>query len=469
MDETVVLNDFQTIQDQIDVVLIYLSRGAVLYQLLAISVVIGLALLAAHFLDDLVDYGAARNREDDGDSFLSNRILPAIGMTFFPITGLVAMNMVMNTFAGRGILTGLIERSIGLLFILLVYSILLFVLYITIGERIMRPYQRRLLTPLVVVIILLAVVRDFIDFELLTTVTLVDRSGIAITIGSVIGAVITGYLFYVFTSLLPVTLESVILPRAKVSEGVAQSVTALVGYGIGLAGVILTLAILGLNLTALSFVAGGLSVGIGLGLQQIVSNFFSGLVMLFEQSVRPDDWVEIDGSLGIVQRVGIRSTIVRTFDNVDRIVPNENLMTGTVANYTTSQDYVVRQDITIGVSYEANPRQVSDLILKIAKQHEFILIDPAPNVFFIEYGDSSLNFWLVYYISHPRYLLTTKNDLLHDIFKAFEKHGIEIPYPQRDLNLRRGWEEVFGQGTDSADESESDHAQATPNISDSSA
>ncbi|MEL6273022.1 MAG: hypothetical protein AAFR22_24665, partial [Chloroflexota bacterium] len=182
MDETVVLNDFQTIQDQIDVVLIYLSRGAVLYQLLAISVVIGLALLAAHFLDDLVDYGAARNREDDGDSFLSNRILPAIGMTFFPITGLVAMNMVMNTFAGRGILTGLIERSIGLLFILLVYSILLFVLYITIGERIMRPYQRRLLTPLVVVIILLAVVRDFIDFELLTTVTLVDRSGIAITI-----------------------------------------------------------------------------------------------------------------------------------------------------------------------------------------------------------------------------------------------------------------------------------------------
>ncbi|MEL6151707.1 MAG: mechanosensitive ion channel domain-containing protein, partial [Chloroflexota bacterium] len=324
MDETVVLNDFQTIQDQIDVVLIYLSRGAVLYQLLAISVVIGLALLAAHFLDDLVDYGAARNREDDGDSFLSNRILPAIGMTFFPITGLVAMNMVMNTFAGRGILTGLIERSIGLLFILLVYSILLFVLYITIGERIMRPYQRRLLTPLVVVIILLAVVRDFIDFELLTTVTLVDRSGIAITIGSVIGAVITGYLFYVFTSLLPVTLESVILPRAKVSEGVAQSVTALVGYGIGLAGVILTLAILGLNLTALSFVAGGLSVGIGLGLQQIVSNFFSGLVMLFEQSVRPDDWVEIDGSLGIVQRVGIRSTIVRTFDNVDRIVPNEN-------------------------------------------------------------------------------------------------------------------------------------------------
>ncbi|MEO1439775.1 MAG: hypothetical protein AAFV33_05180, partial [Chloroflexota bacterium] len=121
------------------------------------------------------------------------------------------------------------------------------------------------------------------------------------------------------------------------------------------------------------------------------------------------------------------------------------------------------------VGYEANPRQVSDLILKIAKQHEFILIDPAPNVFFIEYGDSSLNFWLVYYISHPRYLLTTKNDLLHDIFKAFEKHGIEIPYPQRDLNLRRGWEEVFGQGTDSADESESDHAQATPNISDSSA
>ncbi|MEM6281445.1 MAG: mechanosensitive ion channel domain-containing protein [Chloroflexota bacterium] len=449
--QTAAFNDLQTIQDQINVVLIYLSRAPVLYQLLAIAIVLLLALLGAHFLDDVVDYAAARNREDDGDSFLSNRVLPAVGMTFFPIIGMVAMNIVINIFSGRGILIGLIERSVDLLLLLLIYSVILFVLYITIGERIMRPYQRRVLTPLVVIISTLVTAADFIDFELLTAVTLVDRSGIVITMGSIIGAFITGYAFIAFTTLLPNTLESSILPRANVGEGVAQSVAALVRYGIGIAGVILTLAVIGINLTTLSFVAGGLSVGIGLGLQQIVSNFFSGLVMLFEQSVRPGDWVEVDGSLGIVQRVGIRSTTVRTFDNVDRIVPNENLITGTVANYTTSQDYVVRQDITIGVSYDANPKQVSELILKMAKQHESVLIDPAPNVFFIEYGDSSLNFWLVYYVSHPRYLLTTKNDLLHDIFKVFEKHDIEIPYPQRDLNLRRGWAEIFGENHAASD------------------
>jgi small-conductance mechanosensitive channel len=324
-------------------------------------------------------------------------------------------------------------------------------MYLTIGERIMRPYQRRILTPVVTLFVVILVATDFINLELLRGVRFVERTGITITGGSILDAIIAGYFWAAITALIPTTLKKRIFPNAGVSDGVTHSVTTLIRYGLGIIGAIITLAVLGISLTTLSFVAGGLSVGIGLGLQSIVSNFFSGIVMLFEQSVRPDDWVEVDGALGIVQQVGIRSTTVRTLDNVDRIVPNENLITGTVANYTTSSNYVVRQDIYIGVSYDSNPKQVSDIILKIAKQHEFILIDPEANVFFVEYGDSSLNFRLMYFVSHPRYLLITKSDVLHDIFKAFEKHDIEIPYPQSDLNLRRGWQEVFGQNAPEAE------------------
>lgn len=440
--ENVISQDFQTIQQQIETLLVFLERPVVLRQLIAISLVIALSVLLGWLFDVLLERTVGKRKETN--SFLEDKVLPAIGMEFFPVIGLVMIYGVQQFFINNEYTDGLVTRSVQLFWILLVYYIGIFILYITLGKRIMRPYQRRVIVPLLVVVITVVIVRNLLDIQLLSGIQIIDRTGISITVGSVVLSVLIGYAFITASWLSRQLLQNLVFPRFGASEAVATSAVTLLQYAFLLLGVIVTLAVLGLNLTTLSFIAGGLSVGIGLGLQQIVSNFFSGIVMLFEQTLRPGDWVEIDGNLGIVQQIGIRSTTVRTFDNVDRVVPNESILSSTIANYTTASNFVVRQDIDVGVSYDASPKQVMDILMKAAKYHELVLMEPEPLVFFRNFGDSSLDFRLMYFVSHPRYLLSTKSDIMKAIFDAFEKNDIEIPYPQRDLNLRRGWEVLNG-------------------------
>lgn len=434
-------NNIQAIQEQLETLAIFLERPAVQRQVLAIIAVVMLALFIGWVLDKLLDRLV---RNIDEDNIWRNKVLPAVGITFFPLVGLALIYGVLQVFTANGYLTGLIGRFIQLFWVLLVYYAAVFVLYITLGEKVMRPYLRRILSPTLIIVIALLIASDFLDLQLISEVAVIAQSGLNVTIGSIALAVTIGYVFITVSWVLRQLLRDVILPAAGMSEGVANSVVPLIRYTILAIGLIVTLAVLGLNLTTLSFIAGGLSVGIGLGLQQIVSNFFSGIVMLFEQKLRPEDWIEVDGNLGVVQRIGIRSTTVRTLDNIDRIVPNESILTSTVSNYTTQANHSVRIRVEVGTSYDAKPTQVKELLLQAARYHENVLTNPEPLVFFTEYGDSSINFVLICHVSHPRHLFPTRSDLLFDIFKSFDKHDIEIPYPQRDLNLRRGWKNVFG-------------------------
>lgn len=431
--------DLQTIEEQFLILLNLLERTVVTRQLLAILVVVVVSLVVGRLIDGLFDRLASRFFRNEA---LMDRFLPALGMGFFPVIALGLIYFTQVYFETQGFLAGLIDQSLLIFWVLLGYSVLMLVLYGIFGERVMRPYQRQVFTPALIIGIALVIIGGFFDLRLLSSVQVFNRGDTLITIGTVATAIFTLYLVYIVNWIVRSGLRGVLSPRRRIKEGVVDSIITISSYVLIGAGIVASLAVLGLDLTTLSFVAGGLSVGIGFGLQSIVSNFISGILMLFEQSLRPGDWVEIDGRVGVVQRLGIRSTTVRTLDNVDRIVPNENFLGSTVSNYTTS-NYTVRQVIEVGVSYKSNPRQVHDILLRVAKLHEDVLIDPAPFVLFRNYGDSSLDFWLVYYLSHPRYLLPTKSDLLFEIFQAFEKQGIVIPFPQRDLNLGDGWREVF--------------------------
>lgn len=196
---------------------------------------------------------------------------------------------------------------------------------------------------------------------------------------------------------------------------------------------------LGLDLSTFALIGGGLSVGIGFGLQQIVANFISGILLLFEQSLRPGDVIEINDQLGTVEKLSVRATVVRTNDNIEMIIPNEQFLTNSVTTYTKTSR-LVRISVQLGVGYDSDPHLVRRVLLETAVLHELVEQNPAPAVFLTAFGDSSLNFRLAVWTRQPRQIPRIRSDLFFLIWDAFQQHNITIPFPQRDLNLGSGWE-----------------------------
>jgi small-conductance mechanosensitive channel len=177
-------------------------------------------------------------------------------------------------------------------------------------------------------------------------------------------------------------------------------------------------------------------VGIGLGLQNVVSNFVAGLILLIEQPIRMGDRIEVNDTFGDVVKIGARSTWIRTNDNVVIIVPNNDFINNSVTNWTAN-DSNVRLMIPVGVGYNSDPDQVRDLLLQAAHAHADVLAEPNTDVIFTDYGDNSINFALrVWTASRTHTPFVLKSDLYFAIFKLFREHRIELPFPQRDLHIR---------------------------------
>jgi len=231
-------------------------------------------------------------------------------------------------------------------------------------------------------------------------------------------------------------LQRQILARTPWDAGHQYAVSRVAGYLIFVLGLVVGLQSLGVDLSSLEVLGGALGVGAGFGLQPIVSNFVSGLVLLVERPIRIGDRVEVGSTYGDVMRIGGRSTWIRTNDNEIIIVPNSEFVTSRVTNWTAN-DRSVRFSIPVGVSYASKPEQVRQLLLEVARQNRDVLTDPAPEVIFDGLGDSSLNFLLrVFTVNQVETPSRLKSDLYFAIFQTFGQHGIEIPFPQRDLHLR---------------------------------
>ncbi len=229
-------------------------------------------------------------------------------------------------------------------------------------------------------------------------------------------------------------LSNTVLPRTRLDLSLKNSIATIAGY-VGVITVIsLALARLGLNLENIALIAGALSVGIGFGLQAIVSNFVSGLILLTERPVKVGDIVNIKGNEGIVRRISVRSTEVETFDRASVIIPNSELITSAVTNWT-HKDSVARISIKVGVAYDSNVEKVRDILLNEAKQHKRVLNDPQPIVFFMGFGDSALELELRCIVDSANFMLATKSDLHFSILRTFRSEGIEIPFPQQDMRI----------------------------------
>ena len=191
---------------------------------------------------------------------------------------------------------------------------------------------------------------------------------------------------------------------------------------------------MGVNLTNLALIAGALSLGIGLGLQNIVNNFVSGIILLFERPIKVGDWVVVNGEEGIVKQINIRATEIETWKKASVIIPNADLLSNTVTNLT-HDDKWGRIEIKVGVAYDSDIEKVKEILLSVAEDHKRVLKKPAPYVIFSNFGDSSLDFELRCYTSDILNGLSLASDLRTAIYLRFAAEHIEIPFPQQVLHV----------------------------------
>ena len=223
--------------------------------------------------------------------------------------------------------------------------------------------------------------------------------------------------------------------RTHLTIGTQETVFRILHYIIMLLGVFIAIQQVGVDLTTLAAISAVLMVGIGLGLQNITSNFISALILLFERPVQVGDFVEVGGVQGRIRAVKTRSSIVETLDNVSIIVPNSNFITDNVTNWSY-RDSKVRIHISVGVSYGADVDLVEKTLLQVGRGHQEVLLNPEPTVQFLEFGDSSLNFDLLVWINDASRQYIIRSDLNFAIVKAFREQDITIPFPQRDLHIQ---------------------------------
>jgi small-conductance mechanosensitive channel len=227
----------------------------------------------------------------------------------------------------------------------------------------------------------------------------------------------------------------VMFRSSQIDRGAQYSIKRLIHYAIIVVGFLLALGMLGFEATRITILLSALGVGIGFGLQGVVNNFVSGLILLFERPVRVGDTIELGGQWAEIRRIGLRSTIVKTFDEADVIVPNSDLISNQVTNWTLS-NRLVRVTIPVGVAYGSDVPLVLETLAACAKDREKVATYPAPQVLFLSFGESSLDFELRCWVTDSDYRLTVISELHQVIDQTFREKKIEIAFPQRDLHLR---------------------------------
>lgn len=275
-------------------------------------------------------------------------------------------------------------------------------------------------------------IREFLE------IPLVRLKGAELTLWALLYFIILVFALFYLTAKLKTWVIDRLLARFNVDIGVREAIGAIVRYFVIVIGFVIILQTAGIDLTALNVMAGAVGLGLGFGLQNIISNFVSGIIVLIERPIRVGDRIEVGSVEGSVLRINARSTTVVTNDNISIIVPNSRFVTENVVNWSYG-GRMVRFRIPVTVAYGSDLRLVEKLLLEVAAENQDVLEKPAPGVRFLQFGDSGLGFelraWSTSLIHRKGVLISALNFAIHDKFK---QHGIEIPYPRRDLHIRDG-------------------------------
>lgn len=262
--------------------------------------------------------------------------------------------------------------------------------------------------------------------------TVQDRK---ITAGNVITATVAFYIVQLASFALRNILREEFYPRRNISEGAGKSMNSLVHYTAWIMSLFLAFSLLGFELKQFAIIAGALSVGLGFGLQNIVNNFVSGLILLFERPIKIGDTLDIDGEWGTVEKVGLRSTIIRSVSKTQIIIPNSEFISKKVSNLTLSDpDY--RVVVPINVAYGSDTTLIQKTLMRIALEHPHVDQNTAPEIYFTGFGNSALQFEIWFWTNNVTLKRRIISDILFEVVNEFKKLQIEMPFPQHDLHLR---------------------------------
>ncbi|MBW1952708.1 MAG: mechanosensitive ion channel family protein [Deltaproteobacteria bacterium] len=304
--------------------------------------------------------------------------------------------------------------------------------------------QWRKLVPAAIVILAIPFILDIwgmwstISAKLLKILTYGPHLGpVKLTPLAIVLAIVVLYLANRLSHLLQFLMEKRLYSRKGWDEGVQATISKTTHYALMTLGTIVALGFMGFNLTNIALIAGALGVGIGFGLQNIVHNFISGLILLLERPIKVGDMLIIDGQWGMVKEVRVRSTVFQTFDRYVLIIPNSELISNKVLNWTFYGKGINRLSLKVGVAYGSDVHRVTKIIDRVCRDNPNVLHAPPPTIYFSAFGDSSLDFNIWVYLRTPDVRITVTHELNCAIFDAFREHGIEIPFPQRDLHIKQ--------------------------------
>ncbi len=284
---------------------------------------------------------------------------------------------------------------------------------------------------------------NFIEwFEYILSQPLITLGESKLTFALILTLIFSFTILYVGSEWIRRLLVKKILAKRDMTLGTKESIGTIVKYILIVAGMFSILQTNGIDLSAFGVLAGAIGVGIGFGLQNITNNFISGLIILFEQPIKVGDRIEVGDVNGDVVKISSRATTVITNDNISIIVPNSKFIDNEVINWSHNE-HRIRFNFPVGVSYKENPEKVKKILLEVAKSNPGVLNTPESDVLFDSYGDNSINFnlrvWTTTYVNKPKVL---RSELYYEIFRRFGEENVEIPFPQRDIHLRSGFENL---------------------------
>ncbi len=257
-----------------------------------------------------------------------------------------------------------------------------------------------------------------------------------VTFWIIIKAILILLAFVYATRLSQAYLDYKIYPAMGIDPGLGYALNTFFRYSSLLIGFLISMKMVGIDLRFLLVFAGAIGIGIGLGLQSMAANVISGFAIIFGGKIRKGDWIDVEKKIGVVTDIYLHATKIRTRDNIEYLVPNSNLISNTIVNYSLSSP-LIRIELPVGVSYASDPREVERILIEVAKKEPMVATVEEPIVRFVEYADSSINFELLIWIdvrTTPR--RKVRSALYFALFAEFEKAGIEIPFPQRDIHIR---------------------------------
>lgn len=411
---------------------IYLSRPDVQLQVMIIAAIVLIAWLASYFLNFVINRWVtprvqAMAADETSPKRFAKHLIPGLRLLIYPVIAIFLTNLATSFVLDQGQVVGLLRLLSFILWVLFLYRFVFATLYLFFPEPGVSRFQGRLFGPLFGLFVGYYVLDLFVNITASANIVLANFSESPVTIGALFLATV-GFYFWI-NGIWGV--NNIILGAASqftsINTGRLEAALALIGYILIGVGVIMALSALGVSATTFAAITAGLSVGVGFALKEVLGNFISGLLLLFEGSIRPGDQIIIEDERGTVTKLKVSSTHVKLRDNKEVIVPNQTLLADNVTTYTGS-DSQLRLELPVRTDYQKPPQEIRTILLDIAKSCPYILPDKTPKVFLFNLDEFGMDFRIRVYIDINKHSPETIHDDIYlKVWDAFEEKGVSFP------------------------------------------